>query len=191
MKKRNNQIRSIASAIAILFVLWSINPEAGQGREQSAKEEGQNHADHHGGVNRRGDQVMGFDHTKTTHHFRLKADGGVIEVEANDPNDTASRDRIRTHLKHITQKFAAGDFTAPMLIHAQTPPGVPVMKQLKAEIKYQYEEMKRGARVRITTDSAKALASIHDFLRFQISDHKTGDSVEIEKPSIQQKSNSR
>ena len=28
-------------------------------------------------MNERGDHVMGFDHTKTTHHFRLLADGGI------------------------------------------------------------------------------------------------------------------
>ncbi len=138
-------------------------------------------AGHHAGVNQRGDQVMGFSHQKTTHHFRLKTDGGAIEVEANDATDTASRDQIRTHLRHIARKFAAGDFTAPMLIHAQSPPGVPAMKRLKAAIKYQFEETGRGGRVRIVTNSPKAIAAVHEFLRFQISDHQTGDSTEVEK----------
>ena len=75
---------------------------------------------------------MGFSHAKTTHHFLLKPDGGVIQVEANEANDAASRDRIRRHLKHIAKKFSEGDFAAPMLIHAQTPPGVPAMRRLKA-----------------------------------------------------------
>jgi len=138
----------------------------------------QNHDDHHGGVNQRGDQAMGFSHEKTTHHFRLKANGGAIEVEANDATDTASRNQIRTHLNHIAKKFAVGDFAAPMFIHSQTPPGVPAMKQLKAEIKYQFEEMERGGRVRITTNNAEAIKAIHEFLRFQIEDHQTGDSKE-------------
>ena len=29
-------------------------------------------------MNKRGDKVMGFDHLKTTHHFILASDGGVI-----------------------------------------------------------------------------------------------------------------
>jgi hypothetical protein len=141
----------------------------------------QNHAQHHADVNSRGDQVMGFDHEKTTHHFRLMSDGGAIEVEANDPKDTASSDQIREHLSHIAQMFAAGDFTAPMLIHAQTPPGVAVMKRLKAEIEYRFEETERGGRIRITTTNSEALPAIHEFLRFQISDHGTSDSVVVEK----------
>ena len=55
------------------------------------------------------------------------------------------------------------------------------MKQLKAAIKYRYETLERGGRVRISMHDAEALAAIHEFLRFQIKDHQTGDSVEVEK----------
>jgi len=47
----------------------------------------------------------------------LYADGGAIEITANDPNDTESRDQIRMHLSHIAVMFAAGNFQAPMLIY--------------------------------------------------------------------------
>ena len=142
----------------------------------------QSHDQHHADVNKRGDQVMGFDHQKTTHHFLLKPDGGVIQVEANDPKDIDSRDQIRQHLGHIGQLFANGDFTAPMLIHAQTPPGVPEMKRLKADVKYRFEETARGGRIHITTVNPDALAAVREFLSFQISDHATGDSGKVEKP---------
>jgi hypothetical protein len=139
---------------------------------------------HHDEVNQRGDHEMGFSHAKTTHHFRLKRDGGIIEVSANGANDNASRDQIRRHLKHIAQKFSAGDFSAPMFIHGQTPPGVETMKQLKAEIKYQYEEIEHGAKVRISTGNTEAVKAIHEFLRFQIQDHRTGYTVEVEKAPV-------
>ncbi len=164
-----------------LYVKHLMGEHAGHGGVETVKATAQDHLDHEAAVNTRGDQVMGFDHEKTTHHFRLRVDGGIIEVEANDPNDTVSRDQIRVHLQHITRKFAVGDFTAPMLIHAQSPPGLPVMKRMKAAIKYQFEGTERGGRVRIATRSSKALAAIHEFLRFQISDHRTGDSPEVER----------
>ena len=63
---------------------------------------------HHTAVDERGDHVMGFQHEKTSHHFRLTPSGGAIEVSANDPADTASRDAIRTHLAHIAGKFSEG-----------------------------------------------------------------------------------
>lgn len=122
---------------------------------------------------------MGFSHAKTTHHFRLRTDGGLIEVTANDPQDTASRDQIRQHLKHIAKKFSEGDFSAPMFIHAQTPPGVTAMQRLKAEIKYEFEELEHGGRVRISTVNSEAVTAIHEFLRFQIDDHRTGDDKAV------------
>lgn len=134
---------------------------------------------HHAGVTTRGDQAMGFSHATTTHHFRLYKDGGAIEVTANDPQDTETRDTIRMHLSHIAQSFAAGNFNTPMFIHATNPPGVPLMKKLRSQIRYQYEETEYGARVRIRSMNSKAVGAVHDFLRFQIEDHRTGDSTAI------------
>ena len=137
--------------------------------------------DRHAGVDHRGDVVMGFSHQATTHHFRLRANGGEIEIAANDPADIDSARSIRGHLTHIVRMFADGDFTAPMLIHAKNPPGTAVMTRLKARITYTLEDVPAGARVRMSTDDPAALAAVHDFLRFQITDHRTGDPLTIQK----------
>lgn len=134
---------------------------------------------HHQGVAQRGDEVMGFSHEKTTHHFRLFADGGAIEAESDGAQDTAIRDAVRSHFGHIVTMFAAGDFSAPMLIHAQNPPGTEEMKRLRDVIQYKLEPTERGARIRIITRDAEALRAVHAFLRFQISDHQTGDSTQV------------
>ena len=131
-------------------------------------------------MNKRGDHVMGFDHMKTTHHFLLQEQGGSIEVTANNADDVESSKQIRMHLKHITMMFAEGNFKAPMLIHDRTPPGAPVMQKLKGEITYDFEEIDRGAAVRISTKNPTALKAIHDFLRFQIKEHKTGDLLHLQ-----------
>ena len=132
-------------------------------------------------LNKRGDHVMGFDHHKTTHHFKLSPKGGAIEITANSLENTESRDQIREHLGHISKMFAEGNFKAPMLIHEQTPPGVSVMQKLKNEIDYRFEETDRGATIHISTTNSKALKAIYQFLRFQIKEHKTGDSLEVTK----------
>ena len=67
-----------------------------------------------------------------------------------------------------------------MFIHDQIPPGVPTMKRLKGEIRYEYEPTAAGARVRISSGNREAIRAIHDFLRFQITDHQTGDPLELE-----------
>jgi hypothetical protein len=131
------------------------------------------------GVVERGDHVMGFSHDKTTHHFVLYANGGEINVAANDAGDKASIDQIRMHLGHIAGMFTAGNFHAPMLIHDTTPPGVPTMQRLKAGIKYDYSETPHGARIRLVTANPQAVDAIHAFLLFQIIDHHTGDTPGI------------
>jgi hypothetical protein len=137
----------------------------------------------HEEMNKRGDHVMGFDHAKTTHHFRLSPQGGTIEITANSAADTASRDQIRSHLGHISKMFADGNFNAPMLIHEQIPPGVPQMQKLRSEIEYRFEETERGATIHISTTNSKALDAIYKFLRFQIKEHKTGDSMKVKQQS--------
>jgi hypothetical protein len=133
------------------------------------------------GMNERGDQGMGFSQEKTTHHFYLTKTGGVIQVEANEPQDTSSKDQIRQHLGHIAMMFTEGNFDIPMFVHEQVPPGVPEMKRLRTAISYQYEETERGGRVRISSDNTGAVSAVQSFLRFQITEHKTGDSLEVNK----------
>jgi hypothetical protein len=108
-------------------------------------------SEHQADVEKHGDQAMGFPHDKTTHHFRIYADGGAIEVTANEAKDIANIQAIRSHLKHIARMFADGNFSIPMFVHDQVPPGVPVMKEKPAEITYSYEELPAGGRVRIKT----------------------------------------
>ena len=127
----------------------------------------------------RGDEAMGFRHDVTTHHFRLRADGGAIEVSANDPTDTLSIAQIRGHLRQIAAMFAEGDFQIPARVHAQVPPGAARMKRFKDEIHYVYEPLEDGAQVRIAAHSSRATEAVHDFLRFQIREHTTGDPETI------------
>jgi hypothetical protein len=131
--------------------------------------------DHHAMVNDHGDMVMGFSHEKTTHHFELSCDGGAIDVRANDVKDTESRDQIRSHFRHIAQMFASGNFNAPMLVHGTAVPGTATMTRLKDQLHWELKETPRGARIVITADNQPALDAVHEFLRFQIEDHQTGD----------------
>jgi len=171
MKKKIWQLLSalIVGATTILLIAYAQEPKKDSGMANMNMEE----------INKRGDHVMGFDHMKTTHHFRLLQDGGAIEITANIAGDIESRDQIRMHLGHIVKMFADGNFNAPMLIHDQTPPGVPVMQSLKGEITYKFEEIERGGAVRISTKNPDALKAIYAFLRFQISEHMTSDPLEV------------
>jgi len=136
-------------------------------------------AHHAQGVDKRGDEAMGFSHETNTHHFLLFKDGGAIRILPNDPNDTDDLKMVRDHLKMITGMFSKGDFHLPMFIHDTTVPGTQMMKKLRTAITYRYEELPNGAQVRMATTDPKALEAIYNFLRFQIKDHRTGDPTTI------------
>lgn len=133
--------------------------------------------DTHAAMNDRGGKGMGFSQASTTHHFLLTATGGIILVGANDSADIASRDNIRMHLRHIAHAFQTGDFEIPMFVHDTVPPGVTVMKERIKAIHYAIQNTSNGGRVIILTRDKAALDAIHSFLQFQITEHKTGDSL--------------
>ena len=136
--------------------------------------------DHHALSDARGAMVMGFDQARTTHHFLLYSDGGAIDVTVKDPADTPNRDAIRSHLPHIAMMFGDGNFSAPMLVHNSTNvPGANVLIERKEAIRYRYMETPNGGRVDIVTSDPAALAAVHQFLKFQIAEHKTGDPTTI------------
>jgi len=107
------------------------------------------------------------------------SDGGAIEVTVNDSKDSHNLQAIQSHLTHIITMFSNGEFSLPIFIHDQVPPGVPVMKEKRADVSYSFEELAAGGRVRIKTANLDALKAIHEFLRFQIADHHTGDTTDI------------
>jgi hypothetical protein len=139
-------------------------------------------AQHATGVDERGDAAMGFSHAVTGHHFHLFPDGGSIEVESDSPDDNASKEAIRRHMQKIAGMFSQGDFSLPMFIHDTVPPGMEVMKRLKNQIIYTDENTAKGAQVRIVTRNPEALVAVHEFLRFQIKDHRTDDTLVIRSP---------
>jgi len=164
-------------ALTLLFFATSLAAQDMQTcpmHAQHMKASSQHQAD----VEQHGDEAMGFSHAKTTHHFRIYAYGGAIEVTADDSSDTASIDAIRSHLTNIAAMFSEGNFSAPTFIHSQVPPGVSIMQKDRATISYTFETQPAGGRVLIKTTDAEAVQAIHDFLRFQITDHHTDDPAE-------------
>jgi hypothetical protein len=134
-------------------------------------------AAHHHAMDERGNQGMGFAQDQTTHHFLLRKDGGVIQVAANSGDDKSSIAHIRMHLEHIQKAFQSGDFNIPGFVHDQTPPGVQVMTRMRDQIDYKYQKIENGGRVLISSQQPEAVAAVQEFLRFQITEHRTGDPL--------------
>jgi hypothetical protein len=123
------------------------------------------------------EEVAGFDQEKSSRHFKLLPDGGVIEITANNPSDVATRNAIQQQVVKIAGMLTEGNFAIPMLVGQQQPPGIDTMKRLKSELSYAPENVPNGGRVRITTSNPAARSAVYDFLRFEIRERKTGDSL--------------
>ena len=163
----------------MLSLVFSISCTAEKPAQTTRNNEHSNDRDHLAKVNEDGEKAMGFSHMKTKHQFILLKDGGAIQVKVNDSEDAESLSKVRKHLSEIPKMFSEGNFEHPIATHGKEPTGVPIMKKLKAEIEYKFEEIENGGRVRISTRNAEALDAIHNFLKFQIDDHETGDSREV------------
>jgi hypothetical protein len=124
--------------------------------------------------------TMGFSHDVSKHTFRLTAGGGAIELRALDARDGETVRAIRTHLRKIARDFEKGDFSTPEFIHGGAPDGVAVMIERKGSIGYRFETLPDGALVIISSKDRDAIAAVHQFLRFQIDEHRTGDSGAVE-----------
>jgi hypothetical protein len=168
--------------LIVTLVVLALTSAAAQ---HSAMPAGMSHEDHlkqmqkDEQLKQRGAAAMGFDQDATAHHFLLSATGGAIQVAGNDAADAATVAAIRGHLKEIAAAFARGEFDKPFATHGEMPPGVAVMQANKQLISYRYEDRPGGGAVVLSTTSADALKAIHDFMRYQITEHKTGDPLTV------------
>src|SRR6266508_440881 len=137
------------------------------------------HEQHMKAVDARHD-TLGMAHDRSSHRFRLFRDGGAIELRANDARDVATVSAIRKHLRKVAAAFAKNDFSTPAFVHGHAPDGVDTMKRRRDRIRYRYESVDGGGRIRVTTTDPDALAAVHDFMKFQVGEHGTNDSGEVE-----------
>lgn len=123
-------------------------------------------------VSMRGAEVMPFALKATTHIFTKTDDGGVQEVVAKNPQDTAQIRLIREHLRQIAQEFRNGDFSAPAQIHGMAMPGLAALKHAKpGEVGIRYQELDNGGELRYSTRNASLVAALHQWFDAQLSDH--------------------
>ena len=170
-----------------LLLMVIVVSVAGVGTQHPAMPKGMSHEEHRkqmaaekqDALKHRGADAMGFDQDATVHHFRLSATGGSIEVTAKASTASELIEAVRTHLKTIAGDFSRGDFDKPFKTHAEMPPGVEVMKKRARVIAYTFELVPQGAAVWIRTTDQRAIRAIHDFLRYQIKEHQTGDPLVI------------
>ncbi|HVM51938.1 MAG TPA: hypothetical protein VM262_01960 [Acidimicrobiales bacterium] len=122
-------------------------------------------------VAERGAQVMPFDLEATTHHFEPTDFGGVQRVVADDATDRRQIDLIRAHLRAEVDRFRAGDFGDPALIHGHDMPGLAVLEANAHTLEITYRVLDDGAEVTYRSRDERTVAALHDWFAAQLADH--------------------
>jgi len=128
-------------------------------------------ADRQSMVHNMGSQVMPFDLSQATHIFEMTESGGIQQVIAKDPGDSAQVGLIQQHIQHEVMMFGAGDFSDPMSLHGNDMPGVKELTAGAAQIKIEYEALPGGAQITFTTQDLHLITEIHRWFGAQLSDH--------------------
>lgn len=119
----------------------------------------------------KGAGVMPFDLDATTHIFEKTEEGGLQQVIANSPADTAQIALIRGHLAEEAARFQQGDFHDPAMIHGNDMAGLHALMMGADQIEITYSELPDGAQIRYTTTDTELISAIHSWFDAQLSDH--------------------
>ena len=122
-------------------------------------------------VHTRGQQVMPFDLSRTTHVFAKTATGGVESVLIKSDADRDQLSPIRVHLRKEQRLFTRGDFRDPMATHGMHMPGLDTLRRRASEITITYRSLPRGAQLRYTTSDQTVREALHTWFDAQLMDH--------------------
>ena len=107
---------------------------------------------------------------RTTHIFEKQANGGVQQVISDD-RDSAQIELIRGHLTEEAERFGAGDFHDPEMIHGENMAGLHQLMTGYQDITMEYSDIEHGAQIIYTSDRADLVTAIHAWFEAQVSDH--------------------
>lgn len=119
----------------------------------------------------RGQQVMPFDLTRTTHTFTKTGNGGIERVVVNDPADTRDLTLIRAHLQKEAERFRSGDYADPAKIHGTNMPGVNELAAGAARVNVDYAVTTHGAQITYSSTEPGLISALHAWFDRQTSDH--------------------
>lgn len=124
----------------------------------------------HDEVAERGAMVMPFDLDRSTHVFEKTADGGV-QMVVSDDDDREQIALIRQHLALEAERFSAGDFHDPEMIHGADMPGLHALVMGADRLNITYTDIDSGAQISYGASEPALIGAIHAWFDAQLSDH--------------------
>lgn len=123
-----------------------------------------------------------YDRHRVVHHFYLYPDGGMMTLAVTDPVDAETRKAVRAYVQRVSQLMVFGNLERMREQFGQGMPGLDRIAEArgrKATITVRSSTPDEGSHIIFSTADPGALQGLHEFLRFQIDDLKTGDSQEV------------
>jgi hypothetical protein len=125
-------------------------------------------------------RALGVSLDKVVVHYYLVKNGGVIELAAKDANDNATISALQKYLQNQKELWEKGKETAVTEVHSKPPECAGVMRKLRNDITFYVAKTDAGAVLRMFSINEQARNAIQDYLKFEIAEHKTGDSPTID-----------
>lgn len=119
-----------------------------------------------------GSQVMPFDLDETTHIFEMTEGGGIQQVVAKNPDDSAQIALIQQHIQHEAILFSSGNFSDPTSLHGTEMPGVKDLAAGIERVEIEYANLPNGAQISFTTQDLGLITALHRWFGAQLSDHR-------------------
>lgn len=123
----------------------------------------------------RATRVSGFESDRVNRHFYVLKNGGAVEITAKDANDESTIKAIQSYLKKESDMWTKGNFDTVAAVYGKAPESTVQLKKLRDNVTYAVVPEENGAVVRMLTVNPMAKTAIHDYLKFQIEQLKTGD----------------
>jgi hypothetical protein len=131
-------------------------------------------------MNSRFSKAVGVPLDKFILHYYLVKNGGVVELAAKDPSDTSTIEAIQKYLQGQKELWEKGKETVVTDIHGKFPEPAATMKKLRNEITFYMAKTDAGGVLRMFSINDQARVAIQDYMKFEISEHKTGDSPTVD-----------
>lgn len=122
-------------------------------------------------VHTHGHEVMPFELDRTRHIFEMTTGGGIQDVFARSPGDTATVRLVRRHLRHEAARFGAGDFSDPASLHGSDMPGLGELSASAGRVRVDYRDIPAGGRITFSAKDIELVTAIHRWFGAQLSDH--------------------
>jgi hypothetical protein len=103
------------------------------------------------------------------------------------PEPAASAD----HVMFVARQHGTTDHAAAGPVASIFVPGTATLLRLKSDVKYTATKTDTGSRIEIVTTNPQAVQAVHEYLRFQINELRTGDLDAVVRRTYQTRESTR